>query len=68
MPFGRKNYLLLGLCVGLLAVGFITMASDSEPYGFGFLGITLGPILLMAGFVVGVAAILVKPSTDDSDA
>jgi len=44
-----------------LVIGFIVMSVDSEPYGFGFLGLTLGPIIVVAGFVIEIFAILQKP-------
>ncbi|MEL6537710.1 MAG: DUF3098 domain-containing protein [Bacteroidota bacterium] len=66
MPFGRKNYLFLLISVGLLALGYITMAAETAEYGFGFLGLTLGPLLLMAGFIVGVFAILIKPTGEST--
>ena len=61
MPFGKKNYKLMLLGLILLVVGFVVMSLDSEPFGFGFLGLTLGPIIVMSGFVVEVAAILHNP-------
>lgn len=45
----------------VIAVGFIIMALDTEPHGFGFLGITLSPIVVVAGFVIEVFAILHTP-------
>jgi len=45
----------------LLVIGFTIMANDHETYGFGFMGITLGPVIVMCGFVVEIAAILYKP-------
>lgn len=47
--------------VVLLAIGFTVMSMDTDPYGFGFLGITLGPIIVMAGFIVELVAILRTP-------
>ena len=44
-----------------LAIGFIIMTLDKEQYGFGFLGLTLGPIIVVLGFVIEIFAILVKP-------
>lgn len=44
----------------LLVIGFIIMTLDTEPYGLGFLGITLGPIIVMTGFIVELFAIMVK--------
>lgn len=63
LPFGKKNYqwMIIGLIT--LVVGFIIMSLDSEPYGFGFLGLTLGPIVVMAGFIIEIYAILINPDT-----
>lgn len=47
--------------VVLLIIGFVIMTMDTEPYGFGFMGLTLGPIVVMLGFAVQFVAILYKP-------
>lgn len=64
LPFGKRNYQLMILGVVLLAFGFAIMAMDSDPYGFGFLGITLSPIIVMAGFIVEIFAILYTPKEE----
>ena len=51
MIFGKKNYQILLIGLAVLLAGFIIMASDSEQYGFGFLGLTLGPIIVLIGFL-----------------
>ena len=48
--------MFLGLA--FLAVGFIIMSLDKEPYGFGFLGLTLGPIVVFIGFMIEFFAIM----------
>ena len=59
--FGPRNYRLMWLGLALLAAGFITMMfGDKANYGEDFVGITLGPLLLLAGFGVEFAAILVR--------
>ncbi|WP_400193906.1 DUF3098 domain-containing protein [Hymenobacter sp. B81] len=58
--FGPRNYRLMFLGLGVLAAGFITMSLDGEDYGQGFLGLTLGPLLLLAGFVIEFFAIMVR--------
>ena len=62
LPFGKKNYQLMIAGVFTLVVGFIIMSLDSEQHGFGFLGLTLGPIVVMAGFMLEIYAILRKPT------
>jgi hypothetical protein len=59
--FGPYNYRLMWVGLALLAAGFITMMfGDKANYGEDFVGITLGPLLLLAGFAVEFAAILVR--------
>jgi hypothetical protein len=62
LPFGKKNYQWMIIGVVTLIVGFTIMSMDSEPFGFGFLGLTLGPIVVMAGFVIEIYAILHRPT------
>ncbi len=62
LPFGKKNYQLMIIGVVTLVAGFVIMSSDTEQHGFGFLGLTLGPIVVMAGFIIEIFAILRKPS------
>ena len=62
--FGPRNYRLMWLGLALLAAGFVTMMfGDKANYGEDFVGITLGPLLLIAGFGVEFAAILVRDKT-----
>lgn len=60
LAFGRKNYIFMLIGIVVLAVGFIIMTLDNEAYGLGFMGITLGPIVVMAGFIIELYAIMVK--------
>ena len=62
LPFGKKNYQLMIAGVFTIVVGFIIMSLDSEKHGFGFLGLTLGPIVVMAGFMLEIYAILHRPT------
>jgi hypothetical protein len=61
LPFEKKNYLWMIIGLVTLVVGFVLMSLDTEPYGFGFLGLTLGPVIVMAGFLIEIFAILYKP-------
>lgn len=59
-PFDKANYFIMIAGLVLLVLGFLIMASDKERYGFGFMGITLGPIVLLLGFMVQFVAIFYK--------
>ena len=55
--FQKANYILMIAGIATLGIGFFIMTLDSEPYGFGFLGLTLGPLIVLAGFVIQFFAI-----------
>ena len=61
LPFGKKNYQWMIIGILMLVLGFTIMSLDSQPHGFGFLGLTLGPLIVMGGFIVEIYAILHKP-------
>ncbi|WP_420318408.1 DUF3098 domain-containing protein [Ekhidna sp.] len=64
LAFAKANYVIMIIGVVILALGFIIMTMDTEPYGFGFLGLTLGPIVVMLGFIIQFVAIFYKPKTN----
>jgi hypothetical protein len=59
LPFGKKNYQLMVTGLVILAAGFTIMALDKEQ--FGWMGLTLAPIVVMAGFITEIVAILHTP-------
>lgn len=61
LAFGKMNYIIMLVGIGTLIIGFTIMSMDKEDYGFGFLGITLGPIIVMIGFIIEFFAIMYKP-------
>lgn len=62
--FGPRNYRLMWIGLAVLAIGFITMMfGDKENYGEDFVGITLGPLLLVIGFGIEFAAIMVRDNS-----
>ncbi|AKD56633.1 DUF3098 domain-containing protein [Spirosoma radiotolerans] len=61
LPFGRQNYTLMLAGIGIILAGFFIMSLDKEEFGFGFLGLTLGPLVVMGGFVLEFFAILARP-------
>jgi uncharacterized RDD family membrane protein YckC len=60
MPFAKANYTVMLIGLAVIVVGFFIMTLDKEPFGFGFLGITLGPIVALTGFMIEFYAILKK--------
>lgn len=62
LPFGRKNYQWMIIGIVALVTGFTIMSLDQEQHGFGFLGLTLGPMIVMAGFIIEIFAILHRPT------
>lgn len=52
MPFYRINYIFIIAGIVSIALGYICMVLDKEPYGFGVFGITIGPILGFLNFLL----------------
>ena len=70
--FDKQNYKWLLIALGFLLVGFILMigGGSDDPnvfnYGmFNFQRLTLSPILLIIGYVIGIYAIMKKPNELD---
>ena len=68
MAFGRQNYMLLIIGLAFIFVGFLLMigggSDDPTVFNekiFSFRRITLAPILILAGFVIEIFAIMKKP-------
>lgn len=61
LPFGKKNYQWMTIGLVVITLGFIFMAVDGEQHGFGFIGLTLAPIVVVAGFIIEAFAILHTP-------
>ena len=66
MPFGKANFQLMIAGIVTILAGFFIMTIDTEPFGFGFFGLTLGPVVTMAGFIIEFFAILKKPADSAS--
>ncbi|MBI5402615.1 MAG: DUF3098 domain-containing protein [Ignavibacteriae bacterium] len=49
IAFTKKNYMILGLGIAVIILGYILMAANSVD---GFLPTTVAPILLVAGYCV----------------
>lgn len=46
--------------MALIVLGFILIGMDDEPHGNGVLGLTIGPIVTLAGFIFEFYAIFAK--------
>ena len=60
LPFGKTNYTLMLAGIAIILIGFFIMSLDKTEFGFGFLGLTLGPIIVLMGFALEFFAILKK--------
>lgn len=67
LPFGKKNYRYMVIGLVIIVIGFTIMSLDSDPHGFGLLGLTIGPIVTVAGFMFEIYAILQKPDEQKKD-
>ena len=57
LPFKKSNYKLMIIGILIISTGFIIMTLDKEEYGYGFLGLTLGPLVVLFGFIFQFFAI-----------
>ena len=70
---GRLNYILLGIGVAAIILGFILMTGPSstethfEPDIFSFRRIKLAPTISFLGFLFTIVAIMVKPKNNDKE-
>ena len=60
MPFSKMNYILMLVGLGIITLGFVIIGLDQAPHGFGFMGLTLGPIITLAGFIFEFYAIFYR--------
>lgn len=60
MIFGKLNYQLLVASIIIVIIGFILMAGNSDIYSF--TKITIAPVVVVAGFALGIVSILKNPN------
>ena len=65
MLFGRTNYLLLGISIALLIVGYSAMAIDNQVRSF--VSLYFAPIVLMTGYLLVIFAIFYRPKKEVVD-
>lgn len=67
LAFGTINYVLLGVGIVIIVIGFILMSGDGTTEQmfnadiFSDMRIKVAPMTCLLGFIVIIAAILVKP-------
>lgn len=73
LAFGSLNYILLGVGIAIIVIGFILMSGEGtteEMFNadiFSNTRIKVAPITCLVGFIFIIAAILVKPRTKKQD-
>lgn len=62
LPFERMNYILLGVGVGIIILGFLLMAMDNFVDATKFsISLYVAPIVVVAGFIEIIYAIMYTP-------
>lgn len=73
LAFGPLNYILLGVGIAIVVLGFILMAGSGtteeafNPDIFSDTRIKIAPITCLVGFVTVIVAILIKPKQKSVD-
>ena len=69
-PFGKINFICMGVCLVLIIVGFLLMGGEGSSVERGFnpdifstRRIVVGPLLAFLGFLFMAFAIIIKPGT-----
>jgi hypothetical protein len=62
LPFHASNYRMMLIGLAIILIGFFVMSLDTHEFGFGALGLTVGPLIAITGFIVEFWAILRKPT------
>lgn len=65
LVFQRRNYVLLIVGIALVAVGFALMRIENQFEGF--ISLYVAPLIVLAGYLEVVYAILWRPSADDKE-
>ena len=64
LPLKSADIKILLIGIMSMIVGFFIMTLDKEPFGFGFLGLTLGPIFVLLGVIIPIFSIFNKRKND----
>lgn len=70
MTYGKKNYILIGLSIAIIIVGFVLMSGGGSqdpnvfnPEIFSTRRIVVAPAVCLVGFLMMIVAILIKPQS-----
>ncbi|WP_092178754.1 DUF3098 domain-containing protein [Cyclobacterium xiamenense] len=63
LPFTKKNYQLMLAGIAVIVIGFVIIGLDQQPHGFGIMGLTIGPIVVLLGFLFQFYAIFYKKTS-----
>lgn len=61
LAFGKMNYMIMIGGLVLLFLGYWVMTLDNTDYGMGTVGLTIGPLMVIGGFIVEFFAIMYRP-------
>jgi len=64
LPLKSDDIKILLIGIMSMIVGFFIMTLDKEPFGFGFLGLTLGPIFVLLGVIIPIFSLFNKRKND----
>ncbi len=73
LAFGKKNYILLGIGMAIIILGFILMSGPGstethfEPDIFSVRRIKVAPVVCFFGFVFMIYGILCKPKSKNQE-
>ena len=64
-PFGTKNYILFGIALVIIVVGYICLGYGDDPNAA--ITLTVAPILLVIGYALIPFAIMARDKKDESE-
>jgi hypothetical protein len=65
MVFGKMNYILTAVSLVVLVIGFALMTGRTDIYSS--TKITVAPIVVILGFIIGLAAIFYKEKSGQAE-
>ena len=65
MVFGRRNYILILVGVLAITIGFVIMRLENEVDGV--ISLYVAPIIILAGYLEVLYAIMVSPDKESSE-